>query len=155
MYRFHPSVQWQKGYPNRQQIIRQVHQLWHRYGLEDKTRFDIKVNKVYQDDRCRWIINDPSQGRFEGLICALGTCGEPKIPHIPGMDQFKGEVYHSSQLTGYVLPPLFLSAPRPLHLPLRLRLACAVSKKDCLTKEMQQICQGQKGCYRWRRRLRR
>ena len=100
MYRFHPSVQWQKGYPNRKQIVDQVKQLWHRYGLEDKTKFDIKVNKVYQDDRSRWIINDTSNGHFDGLVCAIGTCGDPKMPHIPGMDKFKGEVYHSSELTG-------------------------------------------------------
>lgn len=100
MYRFHPSVQWERGYPDRQQIITQVKQLWKRYGLEDKTRFNVKVDRVYQDEKDRWIINDTSQGRFEGLIVAVGTCGDPKVPHIPGMDKFKGDIYHSSELTG-------------------------------------------------------
>ena len=100
MYRFHPSVQWDGGYPNRQQIISQVRQLWKRYGLQNKTRFDFKVNKTYQDDKGRWIINDASNGRFEGLIAAVGTCGDPKIPTIAGNDEFKGTIYHSSQLTG-------------------------------------------------------
>lgn len=100
MYRFHPSVKWERGYPDRQQIITQVKQLWKRYRLDSKTRFDFHVDKVYQDDKARWIINDTSNGRFEGLIAAVGTCGEPKMPHIPGMDKFKGEIYHSSELTG-------------------------------------------------------
>lgn len=100
MYRFHPSVKWQGGYPNRQQIVSQVTELWKRYGLEEKTKFDVRVEKVYQDDRGRWIINDPSNGRFDGIIAAVGTCGDAKMPHIPDQDKFQGGIYHSSNLTG-------------------------------------------------------
>lgn len=100
MYRFHPSVKWSRGYPNRDQIVSQITELWKRYGLEERTKFDTPVEKVYQDDRGRWIINGPSNGRFEGIIAAIGTCGDPKMPNMPGMDKFKGEIYHSSKLTG-------------------------------------------------------
>jgi cation diffusion facilitator CzcD-associated flavoprotein CzcO len=100
MYRFHPSVRWQRGYPNRKQIVEQVRQLWTRYGLDEKTRFNTKVSKTYQDEKGRWIVNDPSNGRFEGLVAAVGTCGAPKKPHVPGMEEFKGEILHSSELTG-------------------------------------------------------
>src|ERR1700710_2006605 len=89
MYRFHPSIKWTGGYPNRQQIVSQITQLWKRYGLEGKTKFDTKVEKTYQDDHGRWIINDPSNGRYDGIIAAVGTCGDAKMPHIPGMDIFK------------------------------------------------------------------
>ncbi|RDL35698.1 FAD protein [Venustampulla echinocandica] len=100
MYRFHPSVQWSGGYPNKQQIVSQITELWKRYGLEKKTKFNTPVEKVYQDDKGRWIINSPSEGRFEGIIAAVGTCGDPKMPHFPGVEKFKGEICHSSQLTG-------------------------------------------------------
>ncbi|KAI0379316.1 FAD/NAD(P)-binding domain-containing protein [Hypomontagnella monticulosa] len=100
MYRFHPSVKWKGGYPDRQQIISQVRQLWERYGLDTKTKFNTKVDKVYKDERGRWVINNPANGRFEGIIAAVGTCGDPKMPRMDGMDRFKNEIYHSSQLTG-------------------------------------------------------
>ena len=100
MYRFHPSVNWSEGYPDRQQIVSQITQLWKRYGLENETKFDTRVTKVYKDDRGRWIINDPSNGRFDGVIAAVGTCGDPKVPHIPGQEKYKGEIIHSSQLDG-------------------------------------------------------
>jgi hypothetical protein len=100
MYRFHPSVKWNKGYPDRQQIVSQVTELWKRYGLEDKTKFDTKVTKVYKNEKGRWIINDPANGQFDGVLAAVGSCGDPKMPHIQGMDKFKGQIYHSSQLTG-------------------------------------------------------
>jgi cation diffusion facilitator CzcD-associated flavoprotein CzcO len=33
-------------------------------------------------------------------MLAVGTCGDPKMPHIPGEEEFKGEIYHSSDLDG-------------------------------------------------------
>jgi hypothetical protein len=100
MYRFHPSVHWKKGYPDRQQIVSQITSLWTRYGLESKTEFNTPVERVYKDPHGRWIINDPSYGRFDGVIAAVGTCGEPKMPTLPGQEHFKGEIWHSSQLDG-------------------------------------------------------
>lgn len=99
MYRFHPSVQWKRGYPSRQEIVTQVQKLWRRYGLHERTRFDTKIDKVYREDG-KWIVNDPSLGKFDGVIVAIGTCGAPKMPHIQGMETFKGDIYHSSELTG-------------------------------------------------------
>ncbi|KAK3390157.1 hypothetical protein B0H63DRAFT_538313 [Podospora didyma] len=100
MYRFHPSVKWDSGYPNCQQIVSQVRQLWERYDLNLKTKFNTNVDKVYQDDRGRWIINNTANGHFEGVIAAIGTCGKPKMPHLPHMEDFSGPIYHSSDLTG-------------------------------------------------------
>ncbi|KAH7369232.1 hypothetical protein B0T11DRAFT_71846 [Plectosphaerella cucumerina] len=100
MYRFHPSVRWQEGYPDRQQIISQLRELWERYGLDSRTLFNTPVEKVYKDDKGRWIINNTANGRFEGIIAAVGTCGDPKMPNVQGIEEFDGPVYHSSQLTG-------------------------------------------------------
>lgn len=100
MYRFFPTVNFKGGYPNRQQIVSQVTQVWEKYGLKDKTHFDTKVTKVYKDGRGRWILNDPSYGRFDGIVAAVGTCGDPKMPHVPGQEKFKGQIYHSSDLDG-------------------------------------------------------
>ncbi|KAI0478436.1 monooxygenase [Xylariaceae sp. FL0804] len=100
MFRFHPSVQWDRGYPDRQQILSQVKQLWERYGLDTRTKFNSKVEKVYKDHKGRWIVNNPANGRFDGVIAAVGTCGDPKMPHMEGLDKFGRPVYHSSQLTG-------------------------------------------------------
>ncbi|KAI9851610.1 MAG: hypothetical protein M1838_003204 [Thelocarpon superellum] len=100
MYRFHPSVKWHQGYPDRKQIVSQITELWKRYGLAERTRFNTRVTKVYQDEKKRWVINDPSQGRFDGILAAIGSCGDAKMPHISGQEQFKGEIYHSSDLDG-------------------------------------------------------
>ena len=98
MYRFHPSVSWDGGYPKQSKIVQEIRDLWHRYELEEKTKFHTKVEKVYKDKQNRWVINDPSNGRFDGIIAAIGSCGAPKMPRLPGQESFKGDVVHSSQL---------------------------------------------------------
>ncbi|KAK0629594.1 monooxygenase [Bombardia bombarda] len=95
-----PSVKWDRGYPDRQQILSQVRQLWKRYGLDTRTKFNTKVDKLYQDEQGRWIVNNTANGRFDGVISAIGTCGDPKMPSLPGMDSFSGKIYHSGGLTG-------------------------------------------------------
>lgn len=101
MYRFHPSVRFRRAYPDRQGIIREVTELWKRYRLDERTEFNVPVEHVWQDDKTgKWYIQDPSHGTFDGVIAAIGTCGDPKVPHIPGQEKFKGKIYHSSDLTG-------------------------------------------------------
>jgi hypothetical protein len=102
MYRFHPSVHWSAGYPNRKDIVSEITALWERYGLDSKTQFDTRVERVYRDSLGRWIINDPSNGRYDGVIAAVGTCGDAKMSHIPGQEKFKGQIYHSSELDGKI-----------------------------------------------------
>lgn len=98
MYRFHPSIKWEGGYPKQNQIVDQVRQVWQRYGLAEKTKFNTRVEKIYKDKSGRWIVNDSSQGRFDGIIPAIGTCGAPKMAGLPGQETFDGEICHSSDL---------------------------------------------------------
>lgn len=101
MYRFHPSVRFRRGYPDRQGILREVEHLWERYGLQDRTKFNVPVNSVWRNARTgKWYVQDPSYGEFDGVLAAVGTCGDPKVPHIPGQEQFNGPIYHSADLTG-------------------------------------------------------
>lgn len=123
MYRFHPSVDYaQKDYPKRDAILAQIRGVWKRYGLDAKTRFNTPVETVRKGKKGKWVINGDTDNTFDGVIAAVGTCGvsrgvhhacqfgqfgnvltqeqAPKIPHVPGLENFKGEKVHSSQLDG-------------------------------------------------------
>ena len=89
-----------EGYPKQGEIVQAIEKIWRKYGLQDKTLFETQVTKTYKDPKGRWIVNDPSNGRFDGVIAAIGTCGDPKTPHIPGQEKFKEQIYHSSDLDG-------------------------------------------------------
>jgi cation diffusion facilitator CzcD-associated flavoprotein CzcO len=86
MYRFHPSIVWHKGYPNRQRILEEVEKLWKGYGLQSKTRFETTVTSIERDSKQRWVINrgGESEDVFDAVIVAIGTCGKPKMPNFPG-----------------------------------------------------------------------
>ncbi|BGP05362.1 Baeyer-Villiger monooxygenase [Rhodotorula toruloides] len=108
LYRFHPSVKWSRGFPKRDEIISQIKAVWDRYGLESRTRFGYRVTKVTRDEKtstdprqgghARWIVNDGKEGVFDAVVCALGTCGDPKLVELEGQDSFAGQIVHSSQL---------------------------------------------------------
>ncbi|TNY23363.1 hypothetical protein DMC30DRAFT_389757 [Rhodotorula diobovata] len=108
LYRFHPSVLWNTGFPQRDEILSQIAAVWRRYNLQEHTRFGYRVKKVIRDPdsstdpreggHSRWIINDGKEGIFDAVVCALGTCGKPKFIELDGQDQFNGQIIHSSQL---------------------------------------------------------
>jgi cation diffusion facilitator CzcD-associated flavoprotein CzcO len=101
MYRFHPDVHWDAGYPAKDQILQQVTHLWKKYGLNRKTKFDTEVTSVMKNEKGRWIVNsNTSYGAFDGVIAAIGTCGDPIMPKMPGMEDYQGVIMHSSELDG-------------------------------------------------------
>lgn len=100
MFRFHPSVKWKTPYPKQGQIKDEIVSLWERYGLEKRTVFNtpVKVVKINKDGK--WRINDERHGSFDGVIAAVGNCGDPKMPSLPNQESFKGQILHSSNLDG-------------------------------------------------------
>ncbi|KAI0471643.1 monooxygenase [Xylariaceae sp. FL0804] len=103
MYRFHPSVKFRYKYPTREQILAEITCLWKRYCLDERTKFNTPVTRVWRDEAAggRWRVNDGRDGLFDGVIAAAGSCGDPNMPHLPGQDRFKGPMVHSSDLTGH------------------------------------------------------
>ena len=99
VYRFHPTVRWHKRYPSQGRILEEIRKLWYRYGLNQRTSFETPVHSVTLKDG-RWVINGDSEtfGTFDGIIAAVGTCGDPKLPHLPGEEAYKGRICHSSDL---------------------------------------------------------
>jgi cation diffusion facilitator CzcD-associated flavoprotein CzcO len=96
-YKFHPAVEWNSLYPNRQEIIGQVKKLWDNYDLAKRSTFNCRVENTYKEDG-KWYVNDHSFGGFDGLVAAVGTCGEMYNPGMLGQQHYKGKILHSSQL---------------------------------------------------------
>ena len=102
MYRFHPSIVWHKGYPNRQRILEEVEKLWKSYGHQSKTRFETALTSIEWDSEKGWIINRGSESEdvFDAVIVAIGTCDDPKMPIFRGSENFSRGILHSSELDG-------------------------------------------------------
>ena len=93
-------MRWNSAYPQRRQIIDEIVKLWERYELERRTEFNLRASRIFQDRDKRWVINDSSHGTFDGVVVAVGTCGNPRSPWIRKQEQFQGQILHSSQLDG-------------------------------------------------------
>jgi cyclohexanone monooxygenase len=70
------------------------------YGLYERTWFQTRVRSVdWDESRKRWLIstnrNDDIRARF--VIMALGPASRPKLPGIPGIDDFEGHSFHTSR----------------------------------------------------------
>lgn len=108
LYRFHPKVIWNSWYPHRDQVLKNVHNIWTSYNLESRTRFNTRVTRIdrhasseYNErdgGHSRWVINGNQSEVYDGIVATVGTCGEPKMISLPGMDDFRGEIVHSSKL---------------------------------------------------------
>ncbi|KAK5550324.1 hypothetical protein LTR46_011671 [Exophiala xenobiotica] len=100
IWNFCPSVDRRTRHLDRQQIVGQLRKLWEEYGLDQRTKFNTPVNRLYKDNSGKWVVNDISHGQFDGVIVAIGTCGDPQIPSLPNRDRFNGDILHVSQLRG-------------------------------------------------------
>ncbi|RPB12800.1 FAD/NAD(P)-binding domain-containing protein [Morchella conica CCBAS932] len=103
MYRFHPSITFQNAYPKRTEILEQLEALWRRYRLEEKTVLEMKVVSIERTETGKWRVNGIPEWEFDGVVAAVGTCGEPMLPMLPGVEgqwRFQGQMVHSSELEG-------------------------------------------------------
>ncbi len=92
MYRFHPAVKWTKGYPHRDEILKNTQKIWKMYELDQRTRLGFKVEKVtrhssstdpHEQGHARWVINGNESEVFDGVVVTTGTCGKPKKMDLP------------------------------------------------------------------------
>ncbi|KAJ3286418.1 hypothetical protein HK104_009052 [Borealophlyctis nickersoniae] len=100
-YRFHPTVRFKEAYPHRDHLLRELKRVWRSYDLPKRTRFNTKVTSVKPKQDYKWDVNGEE---FDGVIVAIGTCGPPNIPPFKGLDRFKHEKYHSSEMEKIDIP---------------------------------------------------
>ncbi|KAJ7263964.1 FAD/NAD(P)-binding domain-containing protein [Mycena rebaudengoi] len=60
---------------------------------------------VYDDCTCRWSVEVDRAGKRvtvmpRHILVATGSMGKPRIPRWPGMESFKGQMYHSDEHRG-------------------------------------------------------
>ena len=70
------------------------------FGLYDKACFQTAVTELrWDEDSARWIVStdrgDAIKARF--VILSTGPLQRPKLPGIPGVESFKGHVFHTSR----------------------------------------------------------
>lgn len=99
-YSFAPNPDWSRYLSPGPEIQRYFEQVAHDYGVTAITRFGEEVSEArWDDDASQWHVETKSGLRLDAdiLIAATGVLHHPRMPDIPGLDSFAGEMFHSAR----------------------------------------------------------
>ena len=87
-------------YAHGPEILAHCRRIGEHYGLYDDALFHTIVDDLRWDEaRSRWIIRTQRGDAFTAQFIGLGTgpLHVPKLPGLPGLQQFKGHAFHTSR----------------------------------------------------------
>ena len=97
-YSFAQNKHWSKVFAGQEEILQYTEKTAHDFGVLPFLRFGIHVNTIaWQETQQHWLIFT-EQGIYQAnkVISCVGYLHEPILPKLPGLENFNGEVFHSS-----------------------------------------------------------
>ncbi len=98
-FSFAPNPGWSHSFPRQREIWRYLEDVADRHRLREHLRFGAEVRRARWDTASsRWHL-ETARGALtaEVVIAASGALADPKLPDVPGLDSFPGEVFHSAR----------------------------------------------------------
>ena len=99
-FSFEPNTEWTRPYPQQREIQRYILRVTDKYALRPLIRFGVDVQSMqWLPDQQLWQIDTGGQVPLlaEHVIMATGPLNKPIIPDLPGLAEFSGPSFHSSQ----------------------------------------------------------
>ncbi len=96
-YSFAPR-RWSAHFGKRDEVLAYLRAVADAHDLRTVIRFGTEVaSATYRDQR--WTVTTSAGDTFEAdaVITAVGQLNRPKIPALPGMDTFRGPLFHSAR----------------------------------------------------------
>ena len=98
-FSFAPNSDWSRVYGTQPEILAYVDRVAREHGLEEITRFGVEMlGAQWDEDAGRWRL-ETTRGDLTArfVVVAAGPWNEPRIPDLPGLADFPGEVWHSAR----------------------------------------------------------
>jgi len=98
-YSFALNPNWSRSFSRQPEIQRYIQGVADRYGVRDKHIFDCEMTGAqWNAAAARWEVRT-SRGAFTAdiLVSAVGALCEPNLPDIKGINDFRGEIFHSAR----------------------------------------------------------
>jgi 4-hydroxyacetophenone monooxygenase len=103
-YSFEPADHWTEYFSQHPELREYFERVMKKYGIDANCRFNTEVTEAaFDEDAGRWAVDvRNADGTTETLdarfvISAVGALNQPKMPDIPGMDDFRGPSFHSAR----------------------------------------------------------
>ncbi len=102
-FSFAPKSDWTRRYADQPEILTYAERCVEEFGLRPHLRLGTKVDDVRFDERsARWHLDLSSETGTEELwadtvVFACGQLNRPRIPDLPGLEEFEGPSWHSAR----------------------------------------------------------
>ena len=98
-YSFALNPEWTRTYPLQPEIRDYLRDCADRYGVRPHLRLGCAVERADWDDEAELWRLETSDGTFTAqmVIAAPGPLSEPRIPDLPGVENFRGTVFHTAR----------------------------------------------------------
>lgn len=109
-YSFEQKPDWTREYPGQEEILQYLMGVAQKYDLYRHIRFNTAVESAKWDDATKkWKTEVSVQGAKDAefgstytitsdfLVSAVGQLNVPRMPDIPGVDEFRGKIMHSAR----------------------------------------------------------
>lgn len=103
-YQFDDDLQqewsWSERYAAQPEILRYANHVADRFDLKRDIRFETKVTSAHFDDAAGlWRVETEKGDSIEAthLVMATGCLSSANVPHFEGIDDFKGDWYHTGR----------------------------------------------------------
>jgi cation diffusion facilitator CzcD-associated flavoprotein CzcO len=98
-FSFAPNPEWSQTYSPQPEIRAYLQRIAQEHDLYRSIRLGTTVTgAAWDDDEGRWTV-ETSDGPISArvLVAGMGPLTEPRIPELPGLDTFRGAVFHSAR----------------------------------------------------------
>src|SRR3954470_14268346 len=99
-YSFAPNPEWTQTYSPQPEIGAYLRRCADDFGVRPHVRLNTTVEFAeWDDDAGRWLLDLAGGERLSArvVVAGMGPLAEPKIPDIPGLENFKGAAFHSAR----------------------------------------------------------
>lgn len=90
--------EWSERYPGQAEVLRYLNYVADTLSLRDDIQLNTRVvGAAFDDELCGWRVTtqDGQELTSQFLISAVGCLSSANIPSIPGLDDFRGQYYHT------------------------------------------------------------
>ena len=97
-YSFEPNPNWSRFFARGPEIKDYFENVADKYDVKRDIRFNEKVTDAKYDNG-KWTVKTSKEQTYvvDFIVCATGILHHPKFPDIPGIENFKGAMFHTAQ----------------------------------------------------------